>query len=78
MNWNNATADELLAAGFGRWNGPADREDGKTLWLIPASMYDEIPDGIELVTINDKTILFEHGKTDNDRRFGCLAYGILR
>lgn len=78
MDWNKATAAELEEIGFRRWNDPADRADGKTLWLIPVSLYDEIPDGIELVSINDRVFLFEPGKTDSDQRFGCLAYGLLR
>lgn len=50
--------------------------DGK-LWLFPAEWYDYIPDGYEIVSINNKTEKFIKGETDDDRRFGALPYGIL-
>ena len=49
----------------------------KILWLFPAEWYDYIPEGYEVVDINLGKELFRRGETDDDRRFGCLAYGIL-
>lgn len=61
-------------------------EDGKDIesipdmdvWLIPAELFDAIPDGYPLVDINGAEVAFDRKKCDNDQRFGLLAYGILR
>lgn len=47
------------------------------LWLFPGEWYASIPEGFEIVTISYRVERFRRGKTDNDIRFGCLAYGIL-
>lgn len=67
--------DTLKAIGCQKWSEP---ENGKVLWLFPAEWYDHIPDGTQVVDINGATETFKHGETDNDRRFGALAYGFLR
>jgi len=57
-----------------------DDEDAKAtheLWLFPASWYEDIPNGFPIVDINGCTESFEKGKTDDDRRFGMLAYGMM-
>lgn len=46
------------------------------LWLFPVEWYDHIPDGTLVETIMGEVEGFEHGETDNDRRFGVLPYGI--
>ncbi len=45
------------------------------LWLYPAEWYDYIPEDYEIVDINGKIGSFHKGKTDDDRRYGALAYG---
>ena len=45
------------------------------LWLYPAEWYDYIPEGYEIVDINGKTEQFCSGETDDDRRYGALAFG---
>lgn len=47
-----------------------------SLVLFPAEWYDHIPNGFLVTDINGDVEPFQHGSTDNDRRFGCLAYGI--
>jgi len=47
-------------------------------WLYPAEWYDKIPEGLDLFSINGEEIRFERGVTDNDMRFGMLAYGFIR
>lgn len=47
------------------------------LWLFPAEWYDAIPNGFPLVDINGCNELFIKGSTDDDRRYGCLAYGVM-
>ena len=78
------SSDELRALGLGCWNNPGEPdEDGhplfrrNTLWLFPAEWCESIPDGFEVVTISGRREAFKRGETDDDRRFGCLAYGIL-
>lgn len=46
--------------------------------LFPAEWYDIIPDGFMVTGLYGETYSFQKGKTDDDRRFGCLAYGIRR
>ena len=67
------------------WNNTADPDDaeetarlGGQLWLFPWQWYDHIPDGYEVVTVCGQRERFEHGRTDDDRRFGCLAFGFVR
>lgn len=76
------SANALIEMGLRQWNKPGDPEDeGKfdnmTLWLFPAEWYTSIPDGYEIVDIFGHREPFEQGVTDDDMRYGCLAYGIL-
>lgn len=64
----------LREIGCGVWN----KGDGKTHWLYPAEWYNHIPAGTPLVCIDGDTETFEPGKTDDDRRFGMLAYGFMQ
>jgi hypothetical protein len=65
------TRAELHRWGLRMWS----EESG--LMLFPAEWYDRIPEGFEIVTINEVTKRFERGVTDDDRRFGLLAFGIV-
>jgi hypothetical protein len=64
---------------FGREEGPDGEElpDGRMLWVFPGEWYDRIPDGLEVVDIFFRREAFRRGVSDDDRRFGCLAYGVL-
>jgi len=68
------TADTLKAIGCRQWDEPD--EDGKVLMLFPYQWYDYIPEGMVLECINGEEERFLRGKTDGDRRFGVLAYGV--
>lgn len=46
-------------------------------WLLPGEWYDFIPEGYPLYCISGEIKPFKKGVTDNDIRFGCLAYGIM-
>lgn len=50
---------------------------GGVLLLFPGEWYHAIPAGFEIVDINLCRKRFVPGETDDDMRFGCLAYGIL-
>lgn len=64
-------SDVLRRIGVGVWSGGHDW----THYLFPVEWYDYIPEGYPIVTINGETKLFEHGGSDDDRRFGQLPYG---
>lgn len=65
----------LRSIGCEPWDEPD--ADGNVLLLFPGEWYEMIPDGFEIVDISGRTEQFVSGDTDNDIRFGCLAYGIL-
>jgi hypothetical protein len=65
------TDEERLELGMMRWS------EETQLWLFPATWYDQIPEGFEVITINKQIRKFKHGKADRDQRFGMLAYGIV-
>lgn len=60
---------ELIALGLQNWDG--------RLMLFPASWYDSIPDGFAVETITERSMQFRRGVTDEDRRCGFLAYGVV-
>jgi len=64
-------AESLKKIGCQMW----DEADGRTIWLYPAEWYDHIPNGTPVVDIFGNEERFEHGVTDDDRRFGALAFG---
>lgn len=77
----------LKEMGLGVWNKP-DLE-GKVLMLFPGEWYPHIPKGFWIEDLNTPVEsaspmrirpagkeYFEPGKTDDDIRFGCLAFGV--
>ena len=70
------TIKELIKLGFSKWDKP--NKIGETLMLIPGKLFDSIPKGFPIVDINGQSEKFDPKKTDNDTRFGCLAYGVLK
>lgn len=61
----------LKELGCGIWN----KADGVTHWLFPKEWYDTIPTGLMIDVIDGSHEAFVAGETDDDYRFGCLAYG---
>lgn len=73
---------ERRAMGLLPWNKAGDPEDGDrfgggVLWLLPGDWYDYLPAGFDLVCISGGSEKFVRGETDDDIRFGCLAFGIV-
>ena len=62
--------ETLIAIGMGVW------ENGH--YLYPKEWYSFIPNGYIVTDINNEDELFKRGETDNDIRFGCLAYGFKK
>lgn len=56
------------------WN----KENGKVHWLYPTEWYNHIPDGVEIIDISGNKEIFKHGETDDDMRYGALAYGFIQ
>lgn len=61
---------QLEQLGFKKW----DNESG--LYLIPLWIYNLIPDGTELVSINNTKVIKGIDPIDLDVRFGCISFGI--
>ena len=68
------SAEDLLQMGCGVWDEPD--ENGKVLMLFPKEWYSLIPAGYSVEVISGETESFQPDITDNDYRFGCLAYGV--
>lgn len=64
------TENELLALGFRQYNCDED------FLLIPAKLYNQIPDGTELIGIHGDTKIKGRDRVNMETRGGILAYGI--
>jgi len=66
------------ALGMGYWGQvQEDAPDAKELWLFPHEWYSSIPAGLELVNICGGIEKFTPGETNDDMRFGLLAFGFV-
>ncbi|MDT0643703.1 hypothetical protein RM553_12745 [Zunongwangia sp. F363] len=83
----SAKKSDLKMWGFGEWcsyksdmrdEGESYLKPGEVHYLLPAEWYNCIPNGFEVLDIFGKIEKFKKGITDDDRRFGCLCYGIKR
>lgn len=68
--------ETLKAIGCQKWDEPDAA--GNVLWLFPAEWYEHIPEGTSIISISGERKVFKKGETDDDRRFGALAYGFKR
>ncbi len=66
-------AAELKALGIGVWN----TSEAGTHYLFPKEWYSIIPNGMMVKFIDGDEEAFEAGVTDDDYRYGCLAYGFF-
>ena len=66
----SASASALKQLGLKKWGE-------NKLWLFPKEWYKFIPKGYAVMDIFGDTENFSPGKTDDDSRFGCLAFGIV-
>jgi hypothetical protein len=53
-------------------------KEDEDIILFPGGWYDIIPDGFKCTGIHGQEEIFVKGESDDDTRFGCLAYGIRR
>lgn len=70
---NTMSVAELKKLGCRPW----EKNQKGTLMLFPFDWYEKIPKGFSIVDISYRKEKFVPGKTDNDQRFGMLAYGVL-
>lgn len=65
---------QLSELGLQKW----DETEYGALWLFPHQWYGSIPEGFEVTVIDGRKEQFVNGVTDDDMRFGALAYGIFK
>ena len=68
--------DVLFKMGVRLWG--KNEETGEMHYLYPGEWYNLIPEGYPIISISDEEEFFSKTKTDDDIRFGCLAYGFKR
>jgi len=64
----------LREMGLRPWDEPD--EQGRVTMLLPGEWYRAIPAGFPIVGLNGEEESFVPRQSDNDIRFGCLAYGV--
>lgn len=74
---DSATNKQLLDVGFLIFDY-TDESEKYGLFLFPGKWYDVIPNWLEVTGINLKSKIFIHGVSDDDTRFGCLPYEVIR
>lgn len=74
IDWHELTRDDFLRLGFMCY-GYAD-DDPYELWLIPQWLYPVIPEGMQLMDLNNQFFSFKRGCTPYEIFYGCMTYGI--
>jgi hypothetical protein len=70
---------ESIVIDIGRKDAPTVLlEHDEDVLLFPWEWYDVIPNGFVVTGLDGESYAFQHGVSDDDKRFGCLAYGIRR
>ena len=87
ISWKPETKDDFFALkslpsevlkkmGVRVWD--KNEETGKTHYLYPGEWFNLIPEGYPVISISNKEEFFYKNKSDDDIRYGCLAYGFTR
>lgn len=66
--------EALRALGCGLWTETEEHRH----WLFPKEWYNDIPDGMMVEVISGDCEKFVRGETDDDTRFGLLAFGFFQ
>ncbi len=70
---------EKFKMDIGIGNSPTDVPDfDAEILLFPGEWYNHIPEGFIVTGLRGEQYPFQNGKSDNDTRYGCLPYGIMR
>lgn len=70
IDFTKLTVKEAKELRFGKWDDESD------LYLFPLYLVPIIPENLEVISISGEKFKYKKEKTDNDIRFGCVAYGI--
>lgn len=72
-------SNENFIVDIGHKNAPLETDIGEDwVLLFPHEWYGLIPDGFMVTGLNGERYAFKKGVSDDDKRFGCLPYGITR
>lgn len=69
---NEFTVEELKQLDFRRWSRESE------LWLIPLWLRPFLADMFIYAAIDEEPKMGAAKDIDNDHRFGCLAYGVVK
>ncbi len=72
IDFSTVTTDELLQRGWRWWT----KESG--VLLCSAVDFDNVPDGTIMTSISGRVVRKGVDYIDDDTRFGCLAFGVVR
>jgi len=64
--------DVLEGLGLQPW------DEERQIWLFPVEWYEAIPEGMEIITINEEVKEFDRGEDSKEARFGALPFGVAR
>lgn len=74
----NADSKRLLEVGFCLFDEFLIEYKYHGLFLFPKEWYNYIPAGFKVIDICMNPELFIPGESDDDVRFGCLPYGVIK
>lgn len=75
---NSATLDRLVEVGFLDFCNFKEGSKDYGLFIFPGEWYNAIPNGFEVTTIILSKSVFDKNTFNNDVRFGCLSFGVIR
>lgn len=64
--------DTLLGLGLQPW------DEERQIWLFPVEWYEYIPEGFDIITINEREKQFDPDEDSKEGRFGALPFGVSR
>ncbi|MBK6861012.1 MAG: hypothetical protein IPK91_02580 [Saprospiraceae bacterium] len=74
----NADSKRLIEVGFMIFDQVDIDHIVHGLFLFPGEWYNRIPKGFKMWGISMKQKTFVPGESDDDTRFGCLPYGVIK
>lgn len=64
--------DVLEGLGLQPW------DEERQIWLFPVEWYEYVPEGMEIITINEEVKEFDRDEDTKEARFGALPFGVAR
>lgn len=75
LSEQDVTYPVLRIRGWAVWDSKPDGT-GRVLMLCPLADFQNVPDGVEMESINGKKVTKGKDYIDDDTRAGLLAYGL--